>query len=137
MERSKVRMLAWGRLRSGARLVAAVLVFLTAVSIAGARADDGSRIDLNSATAAELESLPGVGPAKAQAIIAHRESAPFKSTEELIDVKGIGEKLYAQLKDKVTVSGAAGSAPHGRATGEGAASGDARNGRTASATGAH
>jgi competence ComEA-like helix-hairpin-helix protein len=107
------------------------------MSVVGARADDGGRIDLNSATAAELESLPGVGPAKAQAIIAHRETAPFKTTEELIDVKGIGEKLYAQLKDKVSVSGAPGAASHGRAAGEGAASGDARNGRTASATGAH
>jgi len=137
MERSKVRRLTWGRLRSRARVVAAALVFLTALAVTGARAEDAPRIDLNSASAAELESLPGVGPAKAQAIIAHRESAPFKNTEELIDVKGIGEKLYAQLKDKITVSGAPATAARGKAQGEPAAAADARSGRTASAAGAH
>jgi comEA protein len=138
MERSKVRVLTWNRLRASARVVAAALVFLTALAAVGARAEDGARIDLNSATAAELESLPGVGPAKAQAILAHRETAPFKNTEELIDVKGIGEKLYAQLKDKVMVSGAASAGSRAKAAGDAAAApADARNGRTASAAGAH
>jgi len=69
-------------------------------------AEDPGRVDINTASAAELESLPGVGPAKAEAIVAHREVAPFKSTDELVEVRGIGEKLYAQLKDRVTVTGA-------------------------------
>jgi comEA protein len=138
MERSKVRVLMWSRVRAGARVVAAALVLSTVLAVAGARAEDGARIDLNSATASELESLPGVGPAKAQAILAHRETAPFKSTEELIDVKGIGEKLFAQLKDRVTVSGAANAGARAKTAGDGAAApADGKNGRTASATGAH
>jgi competence ComEA-like helix-hairpin-helix protein len=127
MERAKVRK-SWAG-RAGA-LVAALL-FLTAFATPAARAEE-SRIDLNSASAAELESLPGVGPAKAQAIIAHREASPFKSAEELVDVKGIGEKLFAQLKDKVTVT----AAPAARGKASGDAGGEAKGGRTASA-GAH
>ena len=84
-----------------------------------ARAEE-ARVDLNAASAAELEALPGVGPSKARAIIAHREVAPFKTAEELVEVKGIGEKLYAQLKDRVTVSaaGSAGAARTGTGRGQ-------------------
>ncbi len=111
MERSKKRgVVVW--LRAVLVLLAAALVVAPA-----ARAEEAVRIDLNSASAAELESLPGVGPSKAQAIIAHREEAPFKSADELVEVKGIGDKLYAQLKDRVTVSAA--PAKGGRAAGPG------------------
>ena len=57
-------------------------------------------VDLNTADQAALESLPGVGPALAGAIIAAR---PFKSVEDLKNVKGIGDVKYAGLKDLVTV----------------------------------
>ena len=105
-----------GRMRDfrhvGAWRVALVALLLsTLVGSAAGAADEPGRIDINTASAAELESLPGVGPAKAQAIVAHREVAPFKSTDELVEVKGIGEKLYAQLKDRVIVSGAAARKP--------------------------
>ncbi|MGX4762199.1 helix-hairpin-helix domain-containing protein [Corynebacterium minutissimum] len=62
---------------------------------------DGT-VSLNSATAEELITLPGVGPATAEAIIAHREEAGhFTSIEQLMDVSGIGPAKFAQLKDKV------------------------------------
>ena len=66
-------------------------------------AEEGHRVDLNTASAEELARLPGIGPAKAQAIIEHRAQEPFAKPEDLIKVKGIGEKLYDRLKDQITV----------------------------------
>ena len=138
MERTKVGQgSTWRRLAS-LRVAALAALFVVLAGAIDARGEETARIDLNTASAAELESLPGVGPSKAQAILAHREVAPFKSTEELIEVKGIGDKLFAQLKDRVTVSaaGAAGGGGAGaRKAGEPAAAapGDAKTGRTASA----
>ena len=106
MERSKERGVGGKTLARAALVVLGTAFLLGAAAPGLAREEQISRVDLNSATAAELESLPGVGPSKAQAIIAHREEAPFKSPDELVEVKGIGEKLYAQLKDHVTVSAA-------------------------------
>jgi competence protein ComEA len=64
-------------------------------------------INLNTATKEELVALPGIGPAKAQAILDHRKAnGPFKSIEELKDVKGIGAKRYEKLKGDLTVAGA-------------------------------
>ena len=60
-------------------------------------------INLNTATAAELEELPGVGPATAEAIIAAREEHRFGSVDDLLDVRGIGEAKLAELRDRVTV----------------------------------
>jgi competence protein ComEA len=70
----------------------------------GGSADPTALLNLNSATVAELETLPGIGPTLAQAIIAERERrGGFKSVNELRDVRGIGEKRFADLKDKVTI----------------------------------
>lgn len=61
-------------------------------------------IDVNTASAAELEELPGVGPATAAAIIAHREqNGPFASVDDLLDVRGIGEAKLDALRDLATV----------------------------------
>jgi competence protein ComEA len=66
--------------------------------------DPSGLVSLNTATPAELETLPGIGPTLAEAIIAERERrGGFRSVNELRDVRGIGEKRFADLKDKVTV----------------------------------
>jgi competence protein ComEA len=61
-------------------------------------------VNLNTATKDELVALPGIGPAKAQAILDYRsKNGAFKSIEELKDVKGIGAKRYEQIKGDLTV----------------------------------
>ena len=61
-------------------------------------------VSLNKATAKELESLPGVGPAIAERIVAYRtEQGKFSEISELMEVKGIGEKKLAQLRPHLTL----------------------------------
>jgi comEA protein len=63
-----------------------------------------AKIDINKASAAELQTLKGIGPQTAQAIVKYREeNGPFKSVEDLNKVKGIGKKKVESLKDKITV----------------------------------
>jgi competence protein ComEA len=65
-------------------------------------------IDINTADATALDSLPGIGPAKAAAIIAHRDAnGPFASVDALGDVTGIGDATIAGLRDFVTAGGVA------------------------------
>lgn len=61
-------------------------------------------VNINSADQAQLETLPGIGPAKAQAIIQYRQDfGSFKNVQDLLEVSGIGEKTFKQLEDMVTV----------------------------------
>lgn len=70
----------------------------------GSSADPGQAVNINTATARELEALPGVGPSTAAAIVEHRDRhGPFTSVNELIDVRGIGEAKLAALRDLVHV----------------------------------
>ena len=67
-------------------------------------AGGGGPVDLNAATAADLDALPGIGPVLAQRIVEHRErNGPFRSVEQLDDVPGIGPATYAELAELVTV----------------------------------
>ncbi len=62
------------------------------------------KIDINSATAQELQELPRIGETVAQRIVEFRQkNGKFKKIEELMKVKGIGEKTFLQLKDRITV----------------------------------
>lgn len=63
----------------------------------------GGKLNLNTATAAELDALPGVGPVLAQRIVDHRDQGPFTSVDQLDDVPGIGPARAAELAKLVTV----------------------------------
>ena len=81
------------------------LALLLALALCSATAF--AAINLNTATKEELVALPGIGPAKAQAILDYRSShGQFKSIEEVKDVKGIGAKRFEKLKGELTVVGA-------------------------------
>ena len=70
------------------------------------------KLDLNRATAEELQGLPGIGPVLAQRVIAQRTThGPFHTVDDLRDVKGIGKKRMDQLRPLVTVNRAAKAEP--------------------------
>jgi len=70
----------------------------------GAGAASTGPVDLNTATAAQLDALPGIGPATAAAIVRDREThGPYASVDDLSRVRGIGPAKLAQLRDLVTV----------------------------------
>lgn len=72
-----------------------LLVFATAVF---------AKININTATVTELETLPGIGPAKAEAIVKYREEkGNFKSAEDLKNVQGIGDKMYEKISSEIEV----------------------------------
>ena len=78
-----------------------LLVVLAALLLSTAA---GAALNLNTATKDELVGLPGIGPAKAQAIVDYRnQHGPFRSIDELRKVKGIGEKLFNQIKPELNL----------------------------------
>jgi competence protein ComEA len=71
---------------------------------AGPVALTGGAVNINTASAGELESLPGIGPVLAQRIIAYRgQNGAFTSKEQIVDVSGIGDAIYGQIRDLITV----------------------------------
>lgn len=71
-------------------------------SQSGSAVDARGRLDINRATADQLDGLKGIGPSKAQAIVDDREkNGPFRSVDDLLRVKGIGQKLLASVKESV------------------------------------
>ncbi len=62
-------------------------------------------VNLNSATAAQIASLPGIGPKTAELVVQYRtRNGPFKKIEEVMNVRGIGEKSFLKIKDRLTVT---------------------------------
>ncbi|UGB29590.1 helix-hairpin-helix domain-containing protein [Metabacillus sp. B2-18] len=67
--------------------------------------ESSKKININIATSEELQTLSGIGPSKAEAIISYREeNGKFKTIEGLLEVSGIGEKSLEKLKEEVTVN---------------------------------
>jgi len=74
----------------------------TGQSIAGISSKDDGKININTASEAELTQLPGIGPVTAQKIIDYRENnGKFSSVEDIKNVSGIGDKKFEQIKDKI------------------------------------
>lgn len=87
------------------------IVLLLTGAMAAASPQDDPKVDLNSATADQLQALPGIGPALAKRIVEFREkNGPFQKAEDLMNVPGIGEKKFLQLKDRILVKPPAGNA---------------------------
>jgi competence protein ComEA len=62
-------------------------------------------VNLNTATKADLEKLPGIGPSMAQRILDYRQkNGPFKKVEDLMNIQGIGEKSFLKLRTLITVT---------------------------------
>lgn len=81
---------------------------------AKATATASAPVNLNSATPAQLETLPGIGAAAAKRIVEYRQkNGAFKKIEELMNVKGIGEKSFLKLKPLITVGSDKAEKPSG------------------------
>lgn len=79
-------------------------VLPTAVIERSVSPQDTDLVNINTATSFELETLPGIGPTIAQKIIEYREqNGPFLSTEDIINVPGIGPGTYERIKGLITV----------------------------------
>lgn len=74
-------------------------------------ASAGVLINLNTATATQLEAIPGIGARTAERIVEYRQkNGAFKKVEDLMNVRGVGEKSFLKIKPLITVAPARGSA---------------------------
>jgi comEA protein len=98
-------------MKSRKTLIACVLTLclgmtLSSVSIMAQKAAPAAteKISLNSATVEQLQTLPGIGPSIAKSIVEHRTKiGKFSRIEEVMNVKGVGEKKFQKIKDRLTL----------------------------------
>lgn len=94
--------------RLSSTLIIALTVLLGAVSSLAQKAPPSQPINLNTATSAQLETLPGVGPNTAKSIVDFRNhSGPFQRVEDLLAIKGISKSKLEKLRPYITVGPAA------------------------------
>jgi competence protein ComEA len=98
------------------QLLSALVVTLLSISAVSASAQRATKppvtapspveiVNLNLATAAQIASLPGIGPKTAELIVQYRQkNGPFKKIEEIMNVRGVGEKSFLRIKDRLTVA---------------------------------
>ena|SRR5437867_9645112 len=97
--RSKSLNLAWALI-----LVLGLALTPAAVLAQKGKAASAEKVNLNTATVEQLQTLPGVGPSMAKRIIDHRtKNGKFSKVEELLNVKGIGEKKFQKMKERLVV----------------------------------
>jgi competence protein ComEA len=83
--------------------VGLVVAPITALAQQGS-APSNEKVNLNTATLEQLQTLPGVGPAIAKSIVEYRTKVgKFSKIEDILNVKGIGEKKYQRMKDRLTI----------------------------------
>ncbi len=81
-----------------------LLALMLIVGFSGMGFADTGKVDLNAATSKELQQLPGIGKGLAKRIVDYRTSnGPFKNVEELMQVKGIGKKTFAKMKERLAL----------------------------------
>ncbi|MGM0451638.1 MAG: ComEA family DNA-binding protein [Thermodesulfobacteriota bacterium] len=92
-------------MRKSHRGLTIILVTFFVLALAGNCLAESEKININTASAQQLEALQGIGPTIAQRIVEYRESQSegFASVDQLAEVKGIGPKTLAEIKDMVTI----------------------------------
>ena len=88
------------------RAVPAIAIFLALIWISGPgwSAPKSNLLNVNTASSSELQELPGIGPKKAEAIVNYRKAnGPFQVVDDLVEVKGIGQKTLEKLRPLITV----------------------------------
>jgi competence protein ComEA len=88
----------------GAALLLAIATLTLTPPAATAPAPANDRININTAGVEELVTLPGIGRVYAERIVEYRtKNGPFKRVEDLLNVRGVGEKTFEKIKDRLTV----------------------------------
>lgn len=92
------------RLTMSATAAALAVALAAGSAFAAGKAESTAKVNINTASAAELTTLPGVGPKLAARIVEYRQKqGGFKSPQELLNVKGIGEQSFAKLQPRLSL----------------------------------
>lgn len=92
------------RIVAAALAIAVTSLLSTGVAFAAAKPAPAGKVNMNTATAEQFTVLPGVGPKLAARIVEHRQKAgSFKTVQELLNVKGIGEKNFEKIQGYLTL----------------------------------